>query len=156
MAYYCRLREVSPPSIPSMMVVKKLSPYALPKFDELDVSAWDLSGVEVAGLAAFAWAKPRGTLRLPRVQRVETTFITKGDLTRLELGNNGNTLKRVEPFVCNSFRELVLGCASGCKEDGGSACRAGDGEPCARPGREAGGALGSRLPVQLACIYRGA
>ena len=44
-----------------MMVVKKLSPYALPKFDELDVSAWDLSGVEVAGLAAFAWAKPRGT-----------------------------------------------------------------------------------------------
>lgn len=94
---------------------RTLDSYALPKFDEQDVSAWDLSGVEVAGLAAFAWAKPRGTLRLPRVQRVETTFITKGDLTRLELGNNGNTLKRVEPFVCNSFRELVLGCASGCK-----------------------------------------
>ncbi len=90
--------------------------YALTSFAKIDVSEWDLSGVQDIGLCAFAWPNyPTGTLRFPLLRTIGARALGMAQYKRLEWGNRYNTLTRVgEEALNTSCEELVLGCADGC------------------------------------------
>lgn len=93
--------------------------YALSSFAKMDVSEWDLSGVENIGLLALPWPNyPYGTLKLPRLKTIGHHAFGQANYTRMEWGNRYNTLTRVDEAALNaSCEELVLGCAQGCTFD---------------------------------------
>ncbi len=90
--------------------------YALSKFEKVDVSAWDWTGVEDIGGLALPWPNyPYGTMKLPRLKTIGNSAFGQANYTRMEWGNRYNTLTSVGEKALNaSCEEIVLGCAKGC------------------------------------------
>lgn len=90
--------------------------YALTSFAKIDVSEWDLTGVENIGKLALPWPDyPYGSLKLPRLKKIGERVFGLANYTRMEWGNRFNTLTSVGEAALNaSCEEIVLGCARGC------------------------------------------
>lgn len=90
--------------------------YALTSFAKIDVSEWDLTGVENIGDLALPWPDyPYGSLKLPRLKKIGGRVFGMANYTRMEWGNRCNTLTSVgEAALGASCEEIVLGCARGC------------------------------------------
>lgn len=95
--------------------------WGLSQLGSVDVSSWNLGGLESVGAQAFVRGRIRGTLKLPRLKVLgNSSFPTyavfsNAELTRLELGNRNNSLQVVyaNAFSGNTCAEVVIGGATG-------------------------------------------
>lgn len=95
--------------------------WGLSQLGSVDVSSWNLSGLESVGAQAFVRGRIKGTFKLPRLKVLgNNSFPTyavfsNAELTRLELGNRNNSLQVVyaNAFSGNTCAELVIGGATG-------------------------------------------
>ncbi|MDO5313523.1 MAG: hypothetical protein Q4G55_08980 [bacterium] len=98
----------------------KIENWALTRLAAVDVSDWDLSGVQLIGQTALpVWdgGPLTGTLKLPSLRELSASVFSNAKYTRMEWGNRHNTLTSVGANAINSnvtCEEMVIGCAEGC------------------------------------------